>query len=172
MKGRKVESEEGIAATPEGPEHRPAAEPSRARPRRGRWIYFGLGWLFFGLGLLGAFLPILPTTPLMLLALWAFSRSSDRFYHWLYRHPVFGPSLRRWQAERTIPRWVKAVALGSMAASLGYVGLVVKPPVYALAAMAVVCVAGGIYLARIPSRRAAVPVAGGEAGQGSPEQPR
>lgn len=127
---------------------------------RGRWVYFGLGWVCFGLGVLGAFLPILPTTPLMLLALWAFSRSSDRFYRWLYRHPVFGPPLRRWQRERSIPRWVKAVALGSMGASLAYVGWWVRPPWYALGAMALVCLGGGIYIARIPSRPRAPPGAG------------
>lgn len=122
--------------------------------RLARPIYFGLGWVCFGLGVLGAFLPILPTTPLMIVALWAFSRSSERFHRWLYGHPVFGPSLRRWQRERTLPRWVKAVALGSMAVSLGYVALSVRPPWYALLPMAAVCVAGAVYVARIPSPRA------------------
>lgn len=123
----------------------------------GRWLYFGLGWVCFGLGVLGAFLPILPTTPLMIVALWAFSRSSARFHRWLHDHPVFGPSLRRWQRERTIPRWVKAVALGSMAASVAYVGLALRPPWYAFAAMAAVCLFGAVYVARIPSGPGAKP---------------
>ena len=61
----------------------------------------GLGWTFFALGLLGTVLPLVPTTPFMLLALWAFSVGSERFHRWLYHHPVFGPPLRRWSEERS-----------------------------------------------------------------------
>jgi uncharacterized membrane protein YbaN (DUF454 family) len=67
----------------------------------------GLGWTFFGIGLVGTLLPLVPTTPFMLLALWAFSIGSERFHRWLYHHPVFGPPLQRWQRDRVIPLWAK-----------------------------------------------------------------
>ena len=57
--------------------------------RRARPIYLVLGWVFFSLGAVGVVLPLLPTTPFMVLALWAFSRGSVRFEQWLYHHPVF-----------------------------------------------------------------------------------
>jgi uncharacterized membrane protein YbaN (DUF454 family) len=96
----------------------------------------------------------------MLLALWAFSQSSRRFHDWLYHHRVFGPPLQAWRRERVIPRGVKAVALGSMAASLLYVGLRVRPPGWALGAMAAVVLAGVAFLLSVPSRPAAAPAAG------------
>jgi len=49
-------------------------------------LYFLLGWCFFGLGAVGTVVPGLPTTPFMLLALWAFSKSSQHFHDWLYTH--------------------------------------------------------------------------------------
>lgn len=129
------------------------------RPTGLRWAYFLLGWVFFGIGLVGAFLPILPTTPLMLLALWAFSQSSRRFHDWLYHHRVFGPPLQAWRRERVIPRGVKAVALGSMGASLLYVALRVRPPAWALGAMAAVVLAGVVFLLSVPSRPSVAPAA-------------
>ena len=88
--------------------------------RLSRTFYFLLAWVFFLLGLLGAVLPVLPTTPFMLLALWAFSRSSQRFHDWLYGHRLFGPPLQQWQRHRVIPLSAKLFASVTMAASLAY----------------------------------------------------
>lgn len=88
--------------------------------RFSKTFYFFLAWIFFLLGLLGAVLPVLPTTPFMLLALWAFSRSSRRFHDWLYSHRLFGPPLQQWQQNRVIPLSAKLIASFTMAASLGY----------------------------------------------------
>ena len=86
-----------------------------------RPFLFILGWLLFGLGFVGAFVPVLPTTPLMLLALWCFSRSSDRFHDWLYNHRVFGPPLQQWNDHRVIPLPAKITSVVFMSASLVYV---------------------------------------------------
>ena len=85
-----------------------------------RPLFFVLGWLLFSLGVVGAFLPVLPTTPFMLLALWCFARSSDRFHDWLYTHRLFGPPLQLWQEHRVIPLAAKYIALTFMTASLIY----------------------------------------------------
>ena len=86
-----------------------------------RPLLFVLGWLLFCLGFVGAFVPVLPTTPLMLLALWCFSRSSKRFHDWLYTHRLFGPPLQQWHKHRVIPLVAKAVAVLFMTLSLVYV---------------------------------------------------
>ncbi len=83
-------------------------------------FYLILGFLFFGLGAVGVVVPGLPTTVFMLLALWAFARSSDRFHAWLYHHRTFGPPLQAWHRYRVIPRRAKLLALLTMAVSLAY----------------------------------------------------
>jgi hypothetical protein len=85
-----------------------------------RLVYLALGWLFFGLGVLGAFLPILPTTPFMILALWAFSNSSERLRSWLYTHRFFGPPLQRWREHGIISVRAKMASVGAMSVSLVY----------------------------------------------------
>ncbi len=83
-------------------------------------VYCLLGFCFFGLGAVGTVVPGLPTTPFMLLALWAFSRSSERFHNWLYHHRYFGPPLQQWHQHRVIPRNAKVLSISMMALSLAY----------------------------------------------------
>ena len=85
-----------------------------------RRLYFTLGWVFFGLGAVGVAVPGLPTTPFMLLALWMFSKSSQRFHDWLYAHKLFGPALRQWHRYGVIPLKAKLIAIITMVLSLTY----------------------------------------------------
>ncbi len=69
------------------------------------------GWLSVFAGLLGILLPVLPTTPFLLLAAFCFSRSSERLHRWMINHPWFGPPIRQWQENHTISRGNKQRAL-------------------------------------------------------------
>ncbi|WP_250157310.1 YbaN family protein [Tianweitania aestuarii] len=69
-----------------------------------------------GIGILGAFLPLLPTTIFLIMAAWCFGRSSPRFEAWLLNHPHFGPSLRAWRVSGAVPRRAKYLAFTGMAA--------------------------------------------------------
>lgn len=88
-----------------------------------RALYFILGCIFFCIGFVGVFLPVLPTTPFMLLALWCFSRSSQRFHDLLYTHKLFGPPLQQWHKYRVIPPIAKYFAVFFMAASMIYISI-------------------------------------------------
>jgi uncharacterized membrane protein YbaN (DUF454 family) len=78
------------------------------------------GWLAVALGVLGIFLPLLPTTPFLLLASWCFARSSVRLHNWLRTNPLFGTYLRDWEDGRGLPLRGKVVILLLMWTSMGY----------------------------------------------------
>ncbi|MCS7486510.1 MULTISPECIES: YbaN family protein [Marinomonas] len=69
-----------------------------------RILYLLLGWFSLISGIIGIFLPLLPTTPFVLLAAWCFSKSSKRFHSWLLNHKFFGPIVHDWQSSDGIPR--------------------------------------------------------------------
>ena len=79
-----------------------------------RLLYLSVGFVALGLGIIGAFLPLLPTTVFILLAAWAFAQSSERFHRMLLEHQRFGPIIHRWQNGKCISRKTKVVAVGSI----------------------------------------------------------
>jgi uncharacterized membrane protein YbaN (DUF454 family) len=117
-----------------------------------RPVFFVLGFCFFGLGAVGTVVPGLPTTPFMLLALWAFARSSQRFHDWLYHHKVFGPPLQQWQAHRVIPAKAKILAVTTMALSLIYLGFFTEVNAWVKVMTALVMLYGASFILTKPSR--------------------
>lgn len=114
-------------------------------------IYTGFGLLCVVLGVIGAFLPVLPTTPFLILALWAFSSSSKRLEQWLLAHKRFGPRLVAWRRHRVIPLSVKIMAWISMVGSL-VIMTVVGAPMLAIAGSASLMAIGALYIAHCPSQ--------------------
>jgi uncharacterized membrane protein YbaN (DUF454 family) len=106
--------------------------------RRGLWTVFGLACV--GIGLVGAALPLVPTTPFILLAAFAFARGSPRLRRWTLEHPRFGPTVARWEADGAIAPRHKRYACAAMALSLA-VSLAAGIPTAALAIQAL-CLAG------------------------------
>lgn len=85
-----------------------------------RYALLTLGWLSVVLGVIGIFLPVLPTTPFLLLAAACFMRSSKRFYDWLVNHPRLGPWIRDYLEGEGIPRKAKVYAISLMWLSIGF----------------------------------------------------
>ena len=82
-----------------------------------RPFYLGLAYLCTAIGAVGVVMPLLPTTPFLLVAVWAGFRGSPRLARRILRNPQFGPIIRAWHRERAIPPRAKGVACGLLAAS-------------------------------------------------------
>jgi uncharacterized membrane protein YbaN (DUF454 family) len=117
-----------------------------------RVLFAALGTLFLGLGVLGAVLPILPTTPFVLLAAACYVRASPRLYSWLLGTRAFGPLIREWREHRSIPWRTKLFAIGMMAATLSASIVFFVEQRTAQVAMALFGVGLAAWLYRIPSR--------------------
>ncbi|MDH5749389.1 MAG: YbaN family protein [Rhodospirillales bacterium] len=82
-----------------------------------RWALLAFGWVNVCLGLIGIVVPGMPTTVFMIVAFWAFAKSSERFKNWLWNHPRFGASIQAWHEHRVIPLRAKILAVAMMSAS-------------------------------------------------------
>ena len=117
-----------------------------------RLLLWLLGAISLALGLIGLFLPVLPTTPFMLLAAACFARSSPRFHRWLLGHRTFGPIVSEWERHRAIPWRAKLWAIGLMSTTLGAsIVFFVKNP-WVQGGLAAMGVALAVWLYLIPSR--------------------
>jgi len=117
-----------------------------------RGLLIAAGAVCVVLGVIGIFLPLLPTTPLMLLAAACFARSSRRFHDWLLANRTFGPLIREWEKHRSIPRRTKLTAIGLMSLTLGISIVFFVRPTWLQALLGVFGVLLAIWLYRIPSR--------------------
>ncbi len=124
---------------------------SFARPGM-RQLLIAFGWLNVAVGMVGIVVPGLPTTIFLIIALWAFSKSSRRFHDWLYNHPRFGPPLRQWNAHRVIPPKAKGLAVGVMVFSWLIITLYVADDWMLPVAVGATLMAVAAYILTRPSR--------------------
>ncbi|MCV6547171.1 MAG: YbaN family protein [Cohaesibacter sp.] len=80
-----------------------------------RGLYLTLGLVMSGVGIIGAFLPVMPSTIFFMAAAFCFARSSPRLEAWILNHPLFGPPVVAWRDHQAIPRKAKYTAFGGMA---------------------------------------------------------
>lgn len=126
----------------------PFHQPTIHGPRR--WLSIVLGLFFVALAAAGVFLPVLPTTPFLILASACFVRSSPRLNAWLLRSRLFGPMLRQWQEHRRVHRRVKYGAAGVLLLAVAlsaWVGQLSWPWMTLLVALALI---GLVVVLRLP----------------------
>jgi uncharacterized membrane protein YbaN (DUF454 family) len=121
-----------------------------ARPFWQRLLWAAAGACALVTGIVGVFVPLLPTTPFVLLAAFCFSRSSTRCERWLVNHPRFGPAIRNWRAQRVIPLRAKQLAWAMMALGSAWAWWVL--PLRWGWLPAACCLAVALWMARLPSR--------------------
>ncbi|MBL8514086.1 MAG: YbaN family protein [Betaproteobacteria bacterium] len=118
------------------------------KTRRILWVLLGVAALVTGI--IGIFVPLLPTTPFVLLAAFCFARGSQRCEHWLITHPRFGPMVRDWRARRAVPLRAKQLASAMMV--FGCVASALMLPRHLVWIPPVFCGMVAIWLWRLPHR--------------------
>ncbi|MHB8948514.1 MAG: YbaN family protein [Rhodoferax sp.] len=127
----------------------PAA--TAAHPRWQRWLWLVCGAVCLATGLIGVALPLLPTTPFILLAAYCFSRGSVRYEQWLLQHQRFGPMVRDWRAHRAVPLRAKQFATVMMGLSSVLAWWFMPPLVRWIPGLC--CAAVAVWLWRLPTPR-------------------
>lgn len=116
-----------------------------------RILYLVLGCISLVLGFIGIFLPLLPTTPFILLSAYCFAKSSPRLYHWLINNKTFGPVILQWQQDRTVSPAIKkrAILLVTVTFSISILFFIEEIYLrFLLLFMAVILI---VYLSRLPT---------------------
>jgi uncharacterized membrane protein YbaN (DUF454 family) len=115
----------------------------------GRYLWLVFGFFATGCAIIGAVLPLVPTTPFLLLAAYAFARSSPRFHGWLTNHRQFGPLIQNWQRNGSIDPRSKRVALAVMLFALASSWLLGAPAII-IAIQAVVLAGSAAFILTRP----------------------
>ena len=121
----------------------PDSPPPRPLSRPVRWLLKGLALTSLALGIIGAFVPVMPTVPFVLLAAWAAARSSPRLSNWLENHRHMGPHIRDWRRGGVVRRrakWTATVMMAGGAVTMLYFVRPLWVPLTAIAIMASVAV--------------------------------
>ena len=117
---------------------------------RAKIVWMAGGWVALGLGIVGAVLPLLPTTPFVLLAAYCFARSSPRLQLWLESHRIFGPMIANWRRYGAISVRTKIYSLSTMAAS-PFLTWALDAPIWALIAQIVMLIGAATFVVTRPS---------------------
>ena len=120
-------------------------------PARG--VLLAVGFVCVALGAIGTVLPLLPTTPFLLVAAACFARSSPRFYRWLLTRPGVGPIIREWRATHTVPLHAKLWAISSIVVVGGSSVVFFVDNRWAQLTMCAGLLAVIVWLLRLPTRR-------------------
>lgn len=131
----------------------PDAEPPRTLPpARVRWTWLIAGWAALALGTVGIFLPLIPTTPFILVAAWCFSKGSKRMHRWLLEHRRFGPMVRDWERYGVIRLRAKLLATAVIVPLVGYMAIFTDAPTWTVTVTILLALSGLGFVWSRPSR--------------------
>jgi uncharacterized membrane protein YbaN (DUF454 family) len=114
-------------------------------------IYFIIGSLSLVAGIIGVFLPVIPTTPFILLSGWCFFRSSEKLYQWVISNETFGPTIENYQSGRGITVKTKIRAIVMMWLTITASVYFYITNMYLIAFLYLIAVSVTVYLYRLPT---------------------
>ena len=115
-----------------------------------RIFLLSLGWFCVGIAFIGIFTPGIPTTPLLIVALWAFAKSSKKFHTWLINHKRFGPILRNWESHKVVPKNAKIIMVIMQISAVVIIQYTLNN-VFITISLAVLLIFVAWYVIRLPS---------------------
>lgn len=116
-----------------------------------RIIFLSLGLLTTLLGFIGIFLPLLPTTPFLLLSAYFFSKSSETLHNWLINHKIFGPIIRDWRMYGIIRKRAKIISMILIVILFGYTMIFVKVKIIIKAVVLLIGLSVSTFIVTRPS---------------------
>jgi uncharacterized membrane protein YbaN (DUF454 family) len=117
-----------------------------------RYLYIAAGTIAFVLGMIGLLLPVVPTSPFLLLTAFCYARGSERFYIWLITNPHFGDYIRALRKGEGIPLRIKVYAIVLLWATLGSTIVFIVPLWQVKAVLALVGMGVTVYIAQLPTK--------------------
>ena len=129
------------------------AKEKKTRQKIVRPLFFIAGTTTLVLGAVGVVLPVLPTTPFLLLALACYCRSSERMTHWMQNNKYFGKYIRRYKEGKGISLKTKIIAIAFLWITIGYSALFIIPIWIAQIILFVILVAVTLHIVRLPTYR-------------------
>jgi uncharacterized membrane protein YbaN (DUF454 family) len=147
--------EQDAAGTAGGATAASTAPAARVHPPRSRAMRIALWWagaVSLVLGILGIFLPVLPTTPFILLTAACWARASPRLHRRLLAHPRFGPMIDNWERYHSVPRRVKLTSIGLLSLSISFSIYMLRGRLWLQLMLAAFAVSVAVWMWRLPTR--------------------
>ena len=110
------------------------------------------GGISLGLGILGMFLPVIPTTPFLLLTAWCWLKGSPRLHQWLMSHPRLGPYIKDFQENRQIPLRVKTVSIATLWLTIT-ASIILVHPLWLRILLTAIAIGVTIHILSFPTRQ-------------------
>ena len=129
------------------------SENQKSKNRLFRSLFFIAGTITLVLGAIGIVLPILPTTPFLLISLACYLKSSERMTHWMLNNKYFGTYIRNYKEGKGIPMKTKLFAISILWITIGFSGLVLVPILVVQLILFIVATAVTVHLVRLPTYR-------------------
>jgi hypothetical protein len=123
-------------------------QPKQSRPILKAFLYFS-GFLFLGLGILGLFLPLLPTTPFLLLAASVFMHTNKKMYYWMFNNRYFGKSFSNYVKNRSVSRSVKISSLLLLSITMAYSIIFVSENIWIRLMLIVIAIAVSYHILKL-----------------------
>ena len=112
-----------------------------------------LGTFFVGVGIAGIFIPLLPTTPLLLISAALYAKSSTRFYNWLINNRIFGQYIKNYRAGKGIPLRLKIITITLLWVTIGYSAIFAVDILWVRIMLAIIAAGVTVHVIRIRSKK-------------------